>query len=201
MSKSFFRGQSKLEDIGSRYPESIISDEEAKKKEKESQEKCRAEIVTESSMKEQVTLILGDSLEEIKHIKDNSVDLILTDPPYEQVHYLKTPRLTNMQKRRYVDEFLRILKRTGSIILFCGFEDKWMWHDFLSKKFTFKREIIITYPQAPPMFSSNKNFFPSHETALFFVKTEDYYCNKRCLTIPTTYKCKRKDIVRPYFPA
>lgn len=191
MSKSFFRGQSKLEDIERRYPESIISDEEARKRKEESQGKHRAEIVTESTMRERIKLIHGDALKEIKHIKDNSIDLILTDPPYEQVDYLKTSRLTNMEKKSCVDEFSRMLKRTGSIVLFCGQDDKFIWHTLLSKKFIFKRELEMIYQ---PGFSPQRNFIPTHESALFFVKTEDYYWNEHCSTPTTVYKCKRSPV-------
>lgn len=72
------------------------------------------------------TLHLGDCLEILPKLPDNSVDLILTDPPYYKV---KSNGWDNQWKS--VDEFLgwldevlaqfwRVLKPTGSLYLFCS---------------------------------------------------------------------------------
>lgn len=119
-------------------------------------------------------LLKGDALKLIKQIEDKSIDLILTDPPYDDVSNIKTPRLTDMQKKTLSQEFYRVLKPTGSIILFCGFTDMFKWYNFLSEKMIFKRVLVIVYP---PGRAPNKNFIASHESALFFVKTEKYIWN------------------------
>ncbi len=78
----------------------------------------------------------GDCLELMKDIEDNSIDLIVTDPPYflPASHYGATIRLktTKVWKRNFADlgilehffkdvfkEFERILKPTGVIYFFC----------------------------------------------------------------------------------
>lgn len=59
-------------------------------------------------------IIQGNALEELKKLPDNSVDLILTDPPYlkEFVHYYKI----------LAKEGKRILKKGGFLFAYCGVE-------------------------------------------------------------------------------
>lgn len=74
----------------------------------------------------QLTLIHADCLVYLKRLSDNSVDLILTDPPYFRVK-------TNAWDNQWPDvesylawldevlmEFWRVLKPNGSVYLFCG---------------------------------------------------------------------------------
>jgi site-specific DNA-methyltransferase (adenine-specific) len=72
------------------------------------------------------TLVCADSLQYIKTISDNSVDLIATDPPYFRV---KTESWDNQWSSNadflaWLDEFLaefwRILKPNGSLYMFTG---------------------------------------------------------------------------------
>jgi len=75
-----------------------------------------------------------DGLELLKSLDDNSIDFVLTDPPYEiQVHgggagFLKNRKLMNkhisyigkgFDYDNYFNEYLRILK-TPNIVLFCS---------------------------------------------------------------------------------
>lgn len=87
-----------------------------------------------------VTLINGDCLEALKNIQDNTVDLILTDPPYNLGNFMRE-RQTNLKKMRdnffgaagwddlkydewvqVMDQFFkeanRVLKKKGSMIMF-----------------------------------------------------------------------------------
>lgn len=82
----------------------------------------------------------GDALKKIKYVKDNSIDLILTDPPYNLGLFMKN-RSTNLSALRenhfsgkkwddleesvwiknmelLFQEFSRVLKKGGSIIVF-----------------------------------------------------------------------------------
>lgn len=75
---------------------------------------------------EQITLVNADSLDYLKTIPANSVDLIATDPPYFQV---KANSWDNQWQNAtdflaWLDEvlveFWRVLKPSGSLYLFCG---------------------------------------------------------------------------------
>lgn len=71
-------------------------------------------------------LVFGDCFELIKEIPDNSIDLIVTSPPYADIKsYGK--KINVLHPDKYVDWFLplmvdinRVLKRTGSFILNIG---------------------------------------------------------------------------------
>lgn len=87
-----------------------------------------------------VKILLGDSAKKMKELSDNSVDLILTDPPYNIGNFMKK-RQANIGKMRanfFVDagwdneeynawishmstflaESKRVLKKGGSMIMF-----------------------------------------------------------------------------------
>jgi site-specific DNA-methyltransferase (adenine-specific)/site-specific DNA-methyltransferase (cytosine-N4-specific) len=66
-------------------------------------------------------IIYGDCQEELKRVPDNSVDLILTSPPYADQ---RSTTYGGIPPEKYVewflpkaDQFLRVLKPTGSFIL------------------------------------------------------------------------------------
>ncbi len=59
--------------------------------------------------------ILGDSFEILPTLEDQSVDMILTDPPYDFIW---------QQKEFYQEQFERICK--GTIIVFCPPENQWV---------------------------------------------------------------------------
>lgn len=82
-------------------------------------------------------LINGDCFEALKNIPDNSIDLILTDPPYNIAKYstgnLKFDWRSEINNNvaewdliqlcpdDLVSEFKRILKPTGNIFIFCSY--------------------------------------------------------------------------------
>ena len=73
-----------------------------------------------------VTLHLGDCLEFMPTLADNSVDLIATDPPYYKVkgdawdRQWNTPALFLAWLDKVLAEFYRILKPNGSLYLFAS---------------------------------------------------------------------------------
>jgi len=129
----------------------------------------------------EIVLKLGDAFKLIKEIPDNSIDLIFTDPPYDGTKHMD--ELTDKQKEEMAKEFYRVLKPTGNLALFCGYEDKWKWYNILTRLgFKFRREIIWVYPNPTgSLFAAAqgklKNFVAAHETCLFFSKTDNYYFN------------------------
>lgn len=65
-----------------------------------------------------IKLIQGDCLEEMKKIPDNSIDLVLTDPPYgvlkdfswdNKNYFLSSIKL-------WISEMLRVVKAGGGVI-------------------------------------------------------------------------------------
>ena len=67
------------------------------------------------------TLYLGDCLEEMKKIPDGSVDLVLTDPPYELGFMGKSWDSTGIANNVDVwKQCLRVLKPGGYLLSFGG---------------------------------------------------------------------------------
>lgn len=72
-------------------------------------------------MKVKTEIILGDSCEELKKLPDNSIDLIITSPPYADA---RKSTYGGIHPDKYIEwflpisqELLRILKSTGTFIL------------------------------------------------------------------------------------
>ncbi len=130
-----------------------------------------------------VRIKCGNAFELIKEVEANSVDLILTDPPYDQNPCM--PSLKDEEKEVMAREFARVLKPTGSIALFCGFYDKWKWYNLLTQNgLFFQQEIVWVYPNpARTRFKNIKHFIPAHEAVLWFTKSKEgyYFDGSGCL--------------------
>lgn len=86
-------------------------------------------------------LIFGNSEEEIKKIDNNSVSIILTDPPYL---YLKNQKLERkFDELEFFAQCKRVLKNDGFIVLFGRGVSFYRWNTILSELgFVFKEEFI-----------------------------------------------------------
>jgi len=122
-----------------------------------------------------IDLKLGDAFKLIPLIKDSSIDLILTDPPYDAAE-IYMPRLTDMQKREMAKQYWRVLKPTGNLATFCGYTDKYKWYQILNKNFRYMRELIWVYknPSHGKMrvVKQARKFIIAHESILWFAKSE-----------------------------
>ncbi|MCL2040861.1 MAG: hypothetical protein FWG84_02320 [Bacteroidales bacterium] len=148
-------------------------------------------------------LILGDNLEVMKTMEDESIDLIYLDPPFfsnrnYEVIWGDEGEVRSFQDRwaggiehyiawlkERVIEMHRILKPTGSIFLHCD------WHanayirvDILDKVFgmnNFRNEIVWCYTSA----SHSKLKLPNkHDTIFWFTKSETYTINLDDIRVP-----------------
>jgi site-specific DNA-methyltransferase (adenine-specific)/modification methylase len=100
---------------------------------------------------ENYEILLGDSRRLIKKIKDHSVDLILTDPPYNLGKYstgnielswrkdinndLADWDAVHFDPFEWVDEFKRILKPTGNLFAFTSYNLIGKWHEAFDPEF------------------------------------------------------------------
>ncbi len=96
-------------------------------------------------------ILCGDSRDVLKRIPDNSIDLILTDPPYNigkhSTGNIPLPGRSAMNNdvaqwdwvdfnpEDWADEFIRILKPTGNLFIFTSYNQLGRWYDCLDKKF------------------------------------------------------------------
>jgi site-specific DNA-methyltransferase (adenine-specific)/modification methylase len=90
-------------------------------------------------------LYRADAFERIKEMPDSSIDLILTDPPYNLGTYSTgnmkftwrkeiNNNLAEWDRKEFnpaglKDEFIRILKPTGNIMAFCSYNLIGKWHE------------------------------------------------------------------------
>jgi len=97
------------------------------------------------------TAYLGDCLEKLKKIPDNSVDLILTDPPYNIAKYstwnikfdwredinndLAEWDLEELDPWYLVGEYTRVLKPRWNIFIFTTYNMIWKFHEVFDSVF------------------------------------------------------------------
>lgn len=113
-------------------------------------------------------MLLGDSREILKKIDDHSVDLILTDPPYNLGKY-STGNIQldwradfnndvaawdqgEFDPKHYLDEFLRLLKPTGSIFAFTSYNLLGRWHEIYDPIFDTFQFMVWHKTNPPPKF-------------------------------------------------
>lgn len=96
-------------------------------------------------------LINGDCFEEMKNIPDNSIDLILCDPPYNLANYSTgnmkfdwRSEINNdvaewdekiLEPSELVSHFKRILSPTGNIFVFCSYNLLGKFHEAFDPEF------------------------------------------------------------------
>jgi len=66
-----------------------------------------------------IDLKQGDCLEKLKEIEDNSIDSIVTDPPYG-ISFMNKKWDYELPKVEVFKEMLRVLKPGGHILCACG---------------------------------------------------------------------------------
>ncbi len=102
-------------------------------------------------------ILSGDSLEVLKEIPDNSVALILTDPPYHSTKKKNIYGDTFFREdqeylewiKAYSVEWKRILKPNGSIFCFCSSAMASKLEAVFSSEFNILSQIVWTKPNAP----------------------------------------------------
>ena len=101
--------------------------------------------MTKDEMKDGVFHGLG--LEGLKKIPDNSIDLIVTDPPENPRNNLdeRASPVTIQQyfewNELWLSESHRVLKETGAIYIVCGWRYSGMYHSLLSNQFQIQTRI------------------------------------------------------------
>jgi len=82
----------------------------------------------------------GDCLELMKQVPDNSIDAIVTDPPYEYLNHKLDRRF---DEREVFQQWNRIVKDDGMILFFGRGESFYRWNYLLNQMgWQFKEEVI-----------------------------------------------------------
>ena len=135
-------------------------------------------------------IINGDCLEELSRIKDSSIDLIVTDPPFNIGKKYGNNYTDNKKKEEYLGwcqkwlkECARVLKEGGALYLFNYPENNAYLVPFLDQNLTFKRWMTWHYPVNTGM--SPTNFTRSQHSILFYIKgKKPKVFNKKEIAVP-----------------
>lgn len=142
------------------------------------------------------TVLNMDALEGIKLLPDNSIDLVIADPPYglgkDFGNDSDNKKTTEFLK--WTEAWLSLLmpkiKRAGSLYIFATWRYSPEIFVFLKYKMTMINEIIWDR-RVPSMGGSTRRYSSVHDTIGFFVKSKDYYFDIDAVRIPYDKETKK----------
>ena len=143
-----------------------------------------------------------DALEGIKLIPDQSIDLVIADPPYglgkdygndsdrkKQAEFLEWTEL-------WASTVIPKIKLNGSLYIFTTWRYSPEIFVYLKSHLTMVNEIIWDR-KVPSMGGSTRKYSSVHDTIGFFVKSKEYYFNLDAIRIPydeATKKARSRSI-------
>lgn len=145
-------------------------------------------------------ILLEDSLNLLKNLPDESIDLVVSSPPYNLGKEYETKQALEIylqQQTIILRECSRVLKNTGSIFWQVGaFSDKGMlipldirFFPILESCGLIPRNRIIWARQHG--LHAQKKFSCRHETILWFTKSDTYKFNLDAIRVPQKYQNKK----------
>lgn len=137
-----------------------------------------------------------DALEGIKMLPDNSVDLVVADPPYNlgKDYGNDSDKQTSKKFLLWTEQWLNLIipkiKKTGSLYIFTTWRYSPEIFVFLKSQMLMMNEIIWDR-RVPSMGGSTRRFSSVHDTVGFFVKNKDYYFDLDSVRIPYDEETKK----------
>ena len=144
-------------------------------------------------------IINNDRMKLLKNLKNNSVQLIITSPPYnigKSYEKKETLDVYLNEQEKTLKECYRILKKKGSLCWQVGsyFEktelfplDIYIYEICKKLGFRLRNRIIWHFEHG---LHSNKKFSGRYETILWFTKSNNYYFNFDKIRVPQKYPGK-----------
>ena len=136
--------------------------------------------------------ICGDAVIELKKIESNSVDLIVTDPPYN----LNKDYGNNCDKlefdeyldfsREWIREAVRVLKPEGTMYVFMGMKYISYIHNILEQEMGMYFNSWITWYYTQGI-GKTKGYSPRHDDILMFTKDKKFKFNLDEIRVPQKY--------------
>ncbi len=139
-------------------------------------------------------VVNADSINALKLIPDQSVSLILTDPPY---HSTKKKNIINDKSFSTDEDFIRwmelfsiewrrIIKPNGSLFMFCSSAMESQLHTMLSERFNILSHLVWTKPNEPGFDGwkgkmkkeALRQWYPQSERIIFFEPAVDGNLNR-----------------------
>ncbi len=139
-----------------------------------------------------IELNCTDAIDGLKNIRSETVDLIVTDPPYNlsKNYGISSDHLSFEQYLEFSKQWLleakRILKPTGTIYVFMGMQYISYIYQLLDKElgFLFNSWITWYYTQG---IGKTKGFSPRHDDILMFTKSSNFTFNLDAIRIPQKF--------------
>ncbi len=151
-------------------------------------------------MSASAVLLEGDCLDSLRSLPDESVQLILTSPPYNIGKDYETvvPFKDYLESQRHViRECVRVLKPNGNLCWQVGFTkvegeivplDVAFYSIFKEFGLVLRNRIVWTFGHGA---HARKRFSGRHETVLWFAKSLDSYFDIDSVRVPQKYPGKR----------
>lgn len=128
-----------------------------------------------------IDLRLGDCLEVMKSIPDKSIDLVLTDPPY---NIARNNNFSTMGRAgidfgewdkgfdlfSYIDEVSRILKKDGSFVVFNAWRNLGAIADYAETQGFETKDMIRLEKSNPMPRNRDRRYITDYECAIWLVK-------------------------------
>lgn len=141
----------------------------------------------------------GDAISLLKELPDNSINLIVADPPYNlgkdygNNHDLKGFDDYLEFTRQWTSEAKRVLKDDGSIYVFMGVRFISYLYDILDREqeLFFNSWVVWHYTQG---LGKTKGFSPRHDDILVFNKTKNFKFNLDDVRVPQKYYRARNNM-------
>lgn len=145
-------------------------------------------------------IVASDALQELKEIPDNSIDLIISSPPYnigKEYEIKKALEIYLNEKKQVLQECVRVLKDSGSIFWQVGSYSNNGILIPLDIKFFPILENLGMYPRNRIIWArqhglhASTRFSGRHETILWFTKSNNYKFNLDHIRVPQKYQNKK----------
>lgn len=130
-----------------------------------------------------------DMLVGINKIPDNSIDLVVTDPPYcLGKDYGNNSDKLNPEEylewsKKWIEAIIPKIKNAGSFYIFLTWQYSPEIFSFMKTKLIMVNEIIWDR-RVPSMGGSTRKFSSVHDNIGFFARSKDYYFNIDAVRIP-----------------
>lgn len=151
-----------------------------------------------------IELYYGDCLEILKTLPNNSVDMVLTDPPYgidfqsnrrggcfEKILNDKTPFV------EFIQHLPRILRPTGCVMIFTRWDKQQVFIDELIKYGLKPKNILIWDKVVHGMGDLKRAFGSRYESIIFLANNEFRFNGKRPTDIVQYMKINSQHLIHP----
>lgn len=151
-------------------------------------------------MAEGISVICGDAVDEIKKLPDKSINLVVTDPPYNLgKNYGATNDRMNFDdymtfSRSWLNEAKRVLTDDGSIYIFMGMRFISYLYIILEQELGMFFNSWITWHYTQGI-GKTRGYSPRHDDILFFTKDRDNFTfNLDAVRVPQKYYRSRNNM-------